>query len=124
MNDDMWTPPPDPTRDRYSAYAGTPPPPAPPPPPPIGPPVAVVAPPPSYLVFGILTTLFCFLPFGVVSIVKGASVASLWMQGRYEEAYRASRAARNWAIAALIALPVMVFLAVVFLLGLFAVAIA
>lgn len=124
-DDDMWGPPPDPTRDRYSAWDG-PPPPAPSPPPSPSPPPyrtplpppriepwkgqyasqAYVRPPSNHLVFGILTTLFCFLPFGVVSLVKGSSVNNLWAQGRYEEAYRASLSARNWAIAALVAVPV------------------
>jgi hypothetical protein len=112
MHDDMWAPPPDPTRDGHSAYVGMP--------PPAGPPLPVVSPPPSYLLFGILTTVFCFLPFGIVSIVKGSSVASLWAQGRYAEAQRASRAARNWAIAAVVALPVVVVLFMAFLLTLLA----
>lgn len=105
MQDDMWAPPPDPTRDRYSAYAGLA--------PPTGPPLQVAPPPPSYLVFGILT-VFCFLPFGIVSIVKGCSVAGLWAQGRYDEAHRASRAARHWAIAAVVALPVVATLVVAY----------
>ncbi len=79
----------------------------------MAPPVAYAAPPPSYLVFGVLTTLFCFLPFGIVSVIKGSSVATLWAQGRYGDAYRASRAARNWAIAALVAVPVLIFAFVV-----------
>jgi fatty acid desaturase len=107
MHEDMWATPPDPTRDRHSAFTGMA--------PPTGPPLPVVSPPPSYLVFGILTTIFCFLPFGIVSIVKGSSVAALWAQGRYDEAHRASRAARNWAIAAVVALPVVAVLFMTFL---------
>jgi TRAP-type mannitol/chloroaromatic compound transport system permease small subunit len=63
-------------------------------------------PPNNYLVFGIITTIFCFMPFGIVSIIKATSVNTLWAQGRAAEAYRAAAQAKNWAIAALVALPV------------------
>lgn len=121
MTDDRWTPGPDPSRDRHSAWGDAP---APPPPRPwqTGAALPHVSPPSSYLLFGILTTIFCFLPFGIVSIVKGSSVATLWAQGRYEEAHRASRASRNWAIAAVVAVPVMAVLFMAFALSLFAVA--
>lgn len=55
-------------------------------------------PPPSNLVWAILTTLFCCLPFGIVSIVYASQVDSEWNMGRYAEAQRKSRAARTWAI--------------------------
>lgn len=54
--------------------------------------------PSSHLVLGILTTLFCCLPFGVISIVKAAQVNGLWSQGRYAEAQASSAAAKKWAI--------------------------
>jgi hypothetical protein len=57
-------------------------------------------------VLAVLTTLFCFMPFGIVSIIKATSVNTLWSQGRVAEAVRASEQAKNWAIAALVALPV------------------
>jgi Interferon-induced transmembrane protein len=50
------------------------------------------------LVWGILTTLLCCWPLGVVSIVYASKVNGLWFQGRYEEARAASNNARNWAI--------------------------
>ncbi|WP_347350670.1 CD225/dispanin family protein [Intrasporangium sp.] len=110
MTDDRWASPPDPTRDRHSAWADVPPPggSAVPlaTPPPAGPALPVVTPPPSHLLFGILAAVFCFLPFGIVSVVRGSSVASLWAQGRHVEAYRASRAARNWAVAAVVCTPI------------------
>ncbi len=56
-------------------------------------------PPSSNLVWGILSTLVCCMPLGIVSIVKAASVNSLWFQGRHDEALRASASAKNWAIA-------------------------
>lgn len=54
--------------------------------------------PSSHLVLGILTTLFCCLPFGVISIVKAAQVNGLWAQGQYAEAQASSAAAKKWAI--------------------------
>ena len=56
------------------------------------------APPNSNLVLGILTTIFCCLPFGIVSIVKASQVNGLWAQGRFPEAQAASDAAKKWAI--------------------------
>jgi hypothetical protein len=40
------------------------------------------------------------LPFGIVAIVKAAQVDTLWAAGRHNEAFGASKAARNWSIAA------------------------
>jgi hypothetical protein len=54
-------------------------------------------PPGNYLAPAILTTLFCCLPFGIVSIVKASQVNSLWSSGRYDEAQRASADAKRWA---------------------------
>jgi hypothetical protein len=54
--------------------------------------------PSSHLVFGILTTLFCCLPLGIVSIVKAAQVSGLWAQGNYAGAQAASSSARKWAM--------------------------
>jgi hypothetical protein len=55
-------------------------------------------PPNNYLVWGILTTIFCCLPFGIVSIVKASNVNSLWFQGKREEAYKAANDAKKFAI--------------------------
>ncbi len=54
--------------------------------------------PSTNLVWAILTTLLCCLPFGVVSIVYAAKVDSLWYSGNYYKAKEASRKARTWAI--------------------------
>lgn len=78
----------------------------PPPPPPGGyaPQGYVPGPQPSsHLAFAILTTLFCCLPFGVVSIVKASQVNGLWAQGRYAEAQQSSDSAKKWAMWSLIA---------------------
>ncbi len=55
------------------------------------------APPPNYLVWGILTTVLCCLPFGIVSIVFAAQVNSKWAGGDYEGARQASKNAKIWA---------------------------
>jgi hypothetical protein len=57
----------------------------------------------SHLVFAILTTLFCCLPFGIVAIVKASQVNGLWASGRYPEAQAASDSAKKWAMWSLIA---------------------
>jgi hypothetical protein len=59
--------------------------------------------PSTHLVFASLTTLFCCLPFGVVSIVKASQVNGLWASGRYAEAQAASDSAKKWAMWSLIA---------------------
>ena len=55
-------------------------------------------PPPSHLVWAILSTFFCCIPIGVVSIVFGSQVSSKWATGDLEGARRASANARTWAI--------------------------
>jgi predicted secreted protein len=52
--------------------------------------------PDNYLVWSILATLFCCLPFGVVAIVKSTQVSGLWAQGQYAEAQAAADAAKKW----------------------------
>ena len=54
--------------------------------------------PDTYMVWAVLVTVFCCLPFGIVSIVKASQVSSLYSQGRYQESVAASEAAKKWAI--------------------------
>lgn len=54
--------------------------------------------PPTNLVWGILVTIFCCVPFGIVSIVKASQVSSLYNQGKYLEAEEASNSAGKWAM--------------------------
>ena len=72
--------------------------------------------PDTYMVWAILVTLLCCLPFGIVSIVKASQVSTLYYQGNYAEARAASRAARNWAIASAVSSGaiVLVYVAVFF----------
>lgn len=54
-------------------------------------------PPPNYLVWAILTTILCCLPFGIVSIIYAAQVNSKWTAGDYEGAKFSSKNAKIWA---------------------------
>lgn len=78
-------------------------PPPPPPPPPGYPPQQPAAQPDNYLVWSILVTLFCCLPFGIVAIVKSSQVNGLWAQGRYAEAQASADAAKKWVIWSVVA---------------------
>ena len=53
--------------------------------------------PSNYLVQAILTTLFCCLPFGIVSIVYAAQVDSKYNAGDYAGALASSKNAKTWA---------------------------
>ncbi|SEP45479.1 CD225/dispanin family protein [Amycolatopsis saalfeldensis] len=55
-------------------------------------------PPSNNLVWAILTTIFCCLPFGIVSIVQAAKVNGLWAQGQGAAAQEAAQSAKKWAI--------------------------
>ncbi len=59
--------------------------------------------PDSNLVWGILSTVLCCLPFGVVSIVYAAKVDGLWRGGDVGGAREAADKAKNWAIASAVA---------------------
>lgn len=54
--------------------------------------------PDNYLVWSILVTVLCCLPFGIVSIINAAKVNGLWGSGQYAEAQAASENAKKWAI--------------------------
>ena len=65
------------------------------------PPPATNAPPaniPNYLVFAILTTIFCCLPAGVVSIIYAAQVNSKIQAGDIAGAMASSKNAKTWAM--------------------------
>ncbi len=75
--------------------------------------------PPNYLVWAILTTIFCCLPAGIVSIVYAAQVSGKYHSGDVAGAVASSENAKKWAI---ISAVVAVALGVVYLV--FAVAFA
>jgi predicted secreted protein len=56
------------------------------------------SPPPNYLVWAILTTLFCCLPLGIPSIVFAAQVNSKYANGDVAGAMASSEKAKKFAI--------------------------
>jgi hypothetical protein len=54
--------------------------------------------PESYLVWAILTTVFCCIPFGIASILSANKVTTAYAAGDYEGAQNASQNAKKWAI--------------------------
>ena len=61
---------------------------------------------PNNLVWAILTTLFCCLPLGIVSIVFASKVDGLRAAGDIAGAWEASRKAKTWAIWSAVSGPV------------------
>lgn len=110
MSDSVPPPPPPPEGpdtpppNQGPGYGYPPPPPPPPPASAYGSTGYGFAPPqqapPNNLVWGILTTVFCCLPFGIVSIVYAAKVDGQWASGQYALAEESSKKARTWAIVA------------------------
>lgn len=71
--------------------------------------------PKTYLVFAILVTIFCCVPFGIPAIVFAAKVENYYRVGDYLMAEESSRKARMWSIISLIlgiALIVVFFLSI------------
>ena len=52
--------------------------------------------PDNYLVWAILSTLLCCLPFGIVAIIKATQVDTYWAHGNYEDAIASANAAKKW----------------------------
>lgn len=65
---------------------------------------------PNNLVWAILTTLFCCLPLGIVSIVYAAQVDGKRAAGDIAGARNAARKAGMWALVAALATPVLLVL--------------
>ncbi|MBB4682568.1 CD225/dispanin family protein [Amycolatopsis jiangsuensis] len=95
------------------------PPPGGPYPPPQPYPYSYGPPPDNHLVWAILSTVFCCLPLGIVSIVKASQVNSLWYQGFPAEAHRAAEEARKWAMWSAISIGILIGLYVLFLVVVF-----
>ena len=54
--------------------------------------------PDNNLVWGIVSTLFCCLPLGIVSIISSTKVDNLWNIGQHAEAMKEAKKAKDWAI--------------------------
>lgn len=50
----------------------------------------------NFLVWAILGTIFCCMPFGIASIVHASKVDGLWYAGDYAGAQDAASKARTW----------------------------
>ena len=109
MSDAGSYPPPPPPGSGGGGYAA---------PPPIGGPAAG-GPPDNKLVWSILVTLFCCLPFGIVAIIKSAEVNSKWSAGDVAGANQSAADAGKWIKWSVIAgvLVAVIYLVFVVLLG-------
>jgi len=56
----------------------------------------------NHMVWAVLTTLFCCLPFGIVAIVKASQVSSKLAMGDYAGAVAASNQAKTWSIVSMV----------------------
>lgn len=54
--------------------------------------------PPTYLLWAILSLIFCCMPAGIVAVIMASQVSSKYYQGDLEGAKRASRRAEIWII--------------------------
>ncbi|ESQ77672.1 hypothetical protein ABAC402_00660 [Asticcacaulis sp. AC402] len=69
---------------------------------------------PNHLVWSILATLLCCLPFGIVAIIKSVSVDKFKSLGDAAGAKRAANEAKNWVIASVVSCVVIVVLYILF----------
>ena len=69
--------------------------------------------PDSNLVWAILTTILCFLPFGIVSIVYSSKVSTYYFTGQYELAKDASKKAGLWAMWSAISMGIIIVIIVI-----------
>ncbi|MDR1779374.1 MAG: CD225/dispanin family protein [Tannerella sp.] len=75
--------------------------------------------PDNYLIWAILVTVFCCLPFGIVSIISSTKVSSAYAMGDYAGAQKASSDAKKWALwgAIIGGVVIVLYIILVFVLG-------
>ena len=66
---------------------------------------------PSHLVWAILATIFCCVPFGIVAIVNASQVNKYKAEGDLAKAYKSSRDARMWSLISLVGIFIYIFMA-------------
>lgn len=71
-------------------------------------------PPDNNLVWAILSTIFCCMPLGIVSIIKSTKVKDLWAQGDVAGSQRAADEAKKWAIWSAVAAAIIWVVSVIF----------
>lgn len=59
---------------------------------------SVMSRPDNYMVWAILSTVLCCVPFGIPAIVYASKVNGLWDQHKYSEAKNASDKAKMWTL--------------------------
>ncbi|GAB2763319.1 hypothetical protein GCM10027039_24940 [Terrabacter koreensis] len=64
-----------------------------------GPP-RVGPPPTTYFGWAVVCAIFCFMPLGIVAVVKSLQVKPRWAQGDWIGAEKAARAAKTWCLVA------------------------
>ena len=69
--------------------------------------------PDNYLVWAILCTILCCLPFGIVSIIYSTKVDSLYNAGDYMGAQDAANKAKNFAIWGAVSSAIIIFLYII-----------
>lgn len=52
--------------------------------------------PDNFMVWAILSTLFCFLPTGIYAIIHANAVDTLWYEGKQQESIKEMTEARKW----------------------------
>ncbi len=65
--------------------------------------VPPMARPANQLVWSVVVAMFCCLPAGIYTIIKSASVDTLWMSGQYAAARAAADEAKKWNLIGLVA---------------------
>ncbi|MBO4370685.1 MAG: CD225/dispanin family protein [Paludibacteraceae bacterium] len=71
--------------------------------------------PDNYLVWAILSTVCCCVPFGIVSIVFSSKVDRLYDDGEYEEAQMTADKAKKWAVISAASAAAFVLLYIIFI---------
>ncbi len=54
--------------------------------------------PENHMVWAIVTTICCCLPFGIMSIIQASKVSGYWENGEYDDAMEASEKAKKYAL--------------------------
>ncbi len=70
--------------------------------------------PDNNLVWAILSTIFCCMPFGIVAIIYAARVDSEWAQGLHQQAIDSSSKAKKWSIISLVSALIFIALYILF----------
>ncbi len=60
------------------------------------------APPDNHMVWAVLSTVLCCLPFGIVAIVYASQVNGKFAAGDYMGAEASARSAKTWSIVSLV----------------------